>query len=130
MGSRLLKDKSRIALIVPVVLILAFFSCTPSPSITDLKYSTFETLYDNEVNCFYVGVVVISWTTNTEARCQVQWCEGDLCYWSDLEPEYSMLHQFTIYEFMGDSIVIMGEDRCGARFQYDVGAAPSSPLLN
>lgn len=105
---------SRYSLIVLVVALCGLLACSPSLSLTDLKY--------NEIN----GATVLCWTTSEEAQCQVTWCDGELCYWSDLEPNYSKLHQYVIYERV-TSITIIGEDRCGAQFQYDMGVVPPTP---
>jgi len=38
----------------------------------------------------------LSWSTNQEAQCKITYCEGTLCYTSPVEPDYSMLHCYSL----------------------------------
>lgn len=64
-------------------ILLANLSCVPL-QITNVK------MVDD------CGCTCLSWETNQEAICKVTYCEGAMCFTSELEPEYSTLHSIGI----------------------------------
>jgi hypothetical protein len=80
--------------------LLLLAGCTPL-RITDVSHT------HDECDC-----VCLSWQTNQEAQCKVTYCQDNMCYTSELEPEYGTVHSYYLPVRIAKDITItaIGKD--------------------
>jgi hypothetical protein len=110
-----------------LILALLFISCIPisdneGPELLDIKYMPVNVHADCVDTQFEKNVLVLSWLTDVPCKCQVYYCFGDdMCFWSDEEHGYSLLHQFTLDSLVEwHQVSIRIESKSGIVSMYEI----------
>lgn len=96
-------------LLMAVVVIIGITACQSPLNITNIK------VVDDLCGC-----ICISWETNYDAICKVTYCEEGLCYTSELEPEYGVLHSYGIPSHNSSSITITAIGKDGTAISKEI----------
>ena len=91
-----------------LLLAALFLSCVPL-QITDVKVT------HDECDC-----VCLSWQTNQETICKVTYCEDGMCYTSQMEPEYSTLHSYSLPIRKAKGVTITAINRSGQAVSCEI----------
>ena len=95
----------RLAIIIGLLLLAG---CAPL-QITNVSHT------HDECDC-----VCLSWQTNQEAICKVTYCQDNMCYTSEMEPDYATTHSYWLPVRVAKDITITAINKNGQAVSLEI----------